>query len=350
MTDQFNPNDPISEEQIDLIKAYYKQSLLSIQEALSQWPTEYIVGSSGTMQNIALMMAADQGLDIESFALNEWSFSRKDFIRFYDSFIKLNRIERQGIPGLDEQRVDFINTGMILVRYLMDEFGLKSVRISTQALREGMIIRYLKKEFIGLPGGATPDPRRRSVFELLRKCNWHEQHSTQVTTLALKLFDALQDSLKLSAEDRELLEYASLMHDIGYHISHSKHHKHALYLILNADLKGFREQEIAIMGHVARYHRRSTPKKRHEEFAALPKEIRKRIMRLSGLLRVADGLDRSHYQNVKDLSVELNSKTCTIIIQTIDEPSLEIWGAMRKSYLLSQALKRKVEVVAMERG
>ncbi|CAI8407110.1 MAG: Uncharacterised protein [Rhodothermaeota bacterium MED-G12] len=72
-------------------------------------------------------------------------------------------------------------------------------------------------------------------------------------------------------------------------------------------------------------------------------------MRLSGLLRVADGLDRSHYQNVKDLSVELNSKTCTIIIQTIDEPSLEIWGAMRKSHLLSQVLKRKVEVVAMER-
>ena len=349
MTDQFNPNDPISEEQIDQIKAFYKQSLLSVQEALNQCPTEYIVGSSGTMQNIALMMAADQGLDIESFIINEWSFSRKDFIRFYDSFIKLNRIERQGIPGLDEKRVDFINTGMILVRYLMDEFGLKSIRISTQALREGMIIRYLKKEFIGLPGGATPDPRRRSVFELLRKCNWHEQHSTQVTTLALKLFNALQDSLKLSAEDRELLEYASLMHDIGYHISHSKHHKHALYLILNADLKGFREQEIAIMGHVARYHRRSTPKKRHEEFAALPKEIRKRIMRLSGLLRVADGLDRSHYQNVKDLSVELNSKTCTIIIQTIDEPSLEIWGAMRKSHLLSQVLKRKVEVVAMER-
>ena len=73
-------------------------------------------------------------------------------------------------------------------------------------------------------------------------------------------------------------------------------------------------------------------------------------MRLSGLIRVADGLDRSHYQNVKDLSVELNSKICTITIQTIDEPSLEIWGAMRKAHLLSQVLKRKVEVVAMERG
>lgn len=346
MTDQFKPNDPISPEQIDQIKAYYKQSLLSVQEALSQWPSDQIIGSSGTMQNIASMIAAKQGVDVESLALNEWSFSREDFIGFYDSFIKLNRKERQQVPGLDEKRVDFINTGMILVRQLMEEFGVKSVRISTQALREGIIIRYLKKEFIGLGGGGTSDPRRRSVFELLRKCNWHEQHSTQVTKLALKLFDALKDLLNLCDEDRELLEYSSLMHDIGYHISHSKHHKHALYLILNADLKGFKEEEIAIMGHVARYHRRSTPKKRHEEFAGLAKDVRKRITRLSGILRVADGLDRSHYQNVQDLRVEYDTKTCTIHIQTIDEPSLEIWGAMRKSHLLSEVLKRKVQIVA----
>ena len=346
MTDYFKLNDPISPEQIDQINAYYKQNLLSVKEALSQWPSDQIIGSSGTMQNIALMIAAQQGLDVESLALNEWSFSREDFIDFYDSFIGLNRKERQRVPGLDEKRVDFINTGMILVRYLMEEFGVKSVRISTQALREGIIIRYLKKEFIGLPGGATSDPRRRSIFELLRKCNWHEQHSTQVTKLALKLFDALRDSLTLCDEDRELLEYASLLHDIGYHISHSKHHKHALYLILNADLKGFKEEEIAIVGHVARYHRRSTPKKRHEEFAGLSKNVRKRITRLSGILRVADGLDRSHYQNVQELRVEHDTKTCTIYIQTIDEPSLEIWGAMRKSHLLSEVLKRKVQIVA----
>ena len=230
MTDYFKLNVPFSPEQIDQINAYYKQNLLSVKEALSQWPSDQIIGSSGTMQNIALMIAAQQGLDVESLALNEWSFSREDFIDFYDSFIGLNRKERQRVPGLDEKRVDFINTGMILVRYLMEEFGVKSVRISTQALREGIIIRYLKKEFIGLPGGATSDPRRRSIFELLRKCNWHDQHSTQVTKLALKLFDALRDSLTLCDEDRELLEYASLLHDIGYHISHSKHHKHALYL------------------------------------------------------------------------------------------------------------------------
>ena len=122
MTDYFKLNDPISPEQIDQINAYYKQNLLSVKEALSQWPSDQIIGSSGTMQNIALMIAAQQGLDVESLALNEWSFSREDFIDFYDSFIGLNRKERQRVPGLDE-RVDFINTGMILVRYLMEELA-----------------------------------------------------------------------------------------------------------------------------------------------------------------------------------------------------------------------------------
>jgi exopolyphosphatase/guanosine-5'-triphosphate,3'-diphosphate pyrophosphatase len=347
MTDRFKPSDPISQAEIEQISDYYLQALAPIAHALQTWPTQTIIGSSGTMQNIALMIAASKGMDIETMPLNEWSFSASDFEHFYNHFIGLNRRERMHVPGLDEKRIDFINTGMILVHVLCKEFGMNEVRISTQALREGMIIRYLKKEFIGLPGGAAPDPRRRSVFELLRKCNWHEQHSRQVTRLSLLLFDYLAEALTLNEEDRELLEYAALMHDIGYHISHSKHHKHALYLILNADLKGFREDEIAIMAHVARYHRRSTPKKRHEEFAMLNKSIRKRIQALSGILRVADGLDRSHFQNVQELSVELSKKECQISIKTIDEPNLEIWGAMRKSHLLSQTLGREVHIRAL---
>ncbi|HBQ61611.1 MAG TPA: Ppx/GppA family phosphatase, partial [Balneolaceae bacterium] len=127
--------------------------------------------------------------------------------------------------------------------------------------------RYLKKEMIGLPWtGVFADPRRRSVFELLRKTDWHENHSRHVANMALTIFDALEDELELTPNDRELLEYASYLHDIGYYISHSKHHKHALYIIRHSDLKGFKENEIEIIANVARYHRRSTPKKRHGEY------------------------------------------------------------------------------------
>src|SRR5699024_6066033 len=174
------------------------------------------------------------------------------------------------------------------------------------------------------------------VYELLHKCNWHEKHSKQVCSLALQLFDALRNKLGLSDNDRELLEYASLMHDIGYHISHRKHHKHALYLIRNADLRGFREDEIHVMSNVARYHRRSTPKKRHKRYRKLSNPLRKKVKQLSGILRIAGGMDRSHYQNVKKMNIDFAEKEIVISITTEADPQLEIWGAMRKRKLCEE--------------
>jgi len=98
------------------------------------------------------------------------------------------------------------------------------------------------------------------------------------------------------------------------------------------------------MAHVARYHRRSTPQKRHELYWALPKAVRKKIKKLAGILRVADGLDRSHYQNVKSLEVQIQPDRVDILIQTQSDPELEIWGATRKSQLLSEKLKREISV------
>ena len=176
------------------------------------------------------------------------------------------------------------------------------------------------------------EPRLRSVMELVNRYDWHEDHSAHVAELCLALFDEFRDTLNLTNEDRELLKYSAYMHDIGYFISHRKHHKHALYIIRHSDLLGFKEIEIEIMANISRYHRRSTPKMRHKYFKKLPKPIKERIKKLSAILRLADGLDRSHYQNVRDVRTwrKLAQKT-TLYIITETDPQLEIWGAMRKA-------------------
>ncbi|MBO6522686.1 MAG: Ppx/GppA family phosphatase [Balneolaceae bacterium] len=344
MTDIFKPGDPITQEDINKMEAHYAEELNNVEAAVKKNPTKTIVGSSGTMQNIALMIANQKGLPTDV-TLNEFEFSAKDFSKFYADFIKLDSKKRLKVSGLDTKRVDFINTGVVLVNLLINKFGIESFKISTQALREGIIIRYLKKDMIGIPwSGEFPDPRRRSVFELLRKCNWHEEHSRHVAKLALILFDELKGYLGLADEDRELLEYAAYLHDIGYYISHSKHHKHALYIIRHSDLMGFRENEIEIIANVSRYHRRSTPKKRHGEYWKLKPTVRSIIKKLSAILRVADGLDRSHFQNVYKLEVKILEDKLLLEIQTVDEPHLEIWGAMRKSHLMREVMGKKVVI------
>ena len=351
MAAQFVNNDPITKQEKAALREHFKKELAPVAEILWKHPVKTIIGSSGTMENIAAMIADRNSLSATR-SLNELVFTSSEFNSFYKDFIKLDAKKRAKEKALEEKRIDIINPGMVLLKFLIKEFNIQDIRISEAALRDGMILDYINSHK-GKPGlelvADFPDPRRRSVYELLRKCHWHEQHSTHVGNMALQLFDVLKNDLKLKEADRELLEYACLLHDIGYHISHRKHHKHALYLIRNSDLRGFREDEINLMANVARYHRRSTPHKRHPEYKELEKPLRKKVKKLSAILRVADGLDRSHYQNVRQLEVINKEEKILLYITTEGDPELEIWGAMRKSKLFEKVTGKKLEIYSVEK-
>jgi len=352
MAADFVNHDPINDEEIQHLRRHYAEELRDLFKALQDHPAQTLVGSSGTMENIAEMIANRQSITA-SVTLNELTYSVEDYRSFHREFIKMGHDKRLSQKGLEDKRVDIILPGLVLLDFLIDKGAIQQVKISESALREGMILEYIDRQGEVLDLSLQThyaDPRRRSIFELLRKYNWHEKHSRHIAKLALQLFDTLRDELELSEEDRELLEYAGYMHDIGYHISHRKHHKHALYLIRYADLKGFTEDEINIMANVARYHRRSTPKKRHKRFRKMDKPDQKRIKKLAGLLRVADGLDRSHYQNVQQLEIENGDEEIVLYITTEGDPQLEIWGAMRKSYLLQEITGKTLRIYPKQEG
>jgi exopolyphosphatase / guanosine-5'-triphosphate,3'-diphosphate pyrophosphatase len=348
MTAKFINHDPVTSDEIRALNQYFEKQLTGVAQAFAQYRANIMIGSSGTMQNIALMISQLKN-ESPNLNINELTFTNKEFFSLYQKVIPMNRKERLGLKGLDEKRVDIITPGLVLVDYLLKKFGIRKVKISEQALREGIVLRYIKKELPDLKLLMNNvEPRRRSIFELLRKTDWHEDHSRHVAEISLKLFDHFQEALQLPDSDRELLEYAAYMHDIGYYISHRKHHKHAQYLIRNADLRGFKEMEVEIMANVARYHRRSAPKSRHPYNEQLPDDVKDRVKKLSGILRIADGLDRSHYQNILDaVIVETDDKIILNLISQ-EDPQLEIWGARRKSELFEEMTGKKLEIKSAE--
>ena len=349
MAAHFVNEDPISKKEKKALRKHFKKEMNELTEVLRKHPVKTMIGSSGTMENIAAMIAEHNSI-AASFSLNELVYDVEEFKSFYKYFIKLDKKKRAKEKQLEEKRIDIINPGMVLVKFLIDEFNIQNIKISEGALRDGMILNFINNQK-GKPElelvASFPDPRKRSIYELLRKCNWQEQHSVHVTNMALQLFDVLQEELSLEETDRELLEYAALMHDIGYYISHRKHHKHSLYLIRNSELRGFKEDEINLMANVARYHRRSTPHKRHPAYKELEKDLRKRVKKLSGILRVADGLDRSHYQNVKELEIINGKEKILLYLTTESDPELEIWGALRKSQLFEKVTGKKLEIYSV---
>jgi exopolyphosphatase/guanosine-5'-triphosphate,3'-diphosphate pyrophosphatase len=171
----------------------------------------------------------------------------------------------------------------------------------------------------------------------------------QVRILALTLYDALAEELGCAPEERWLLEAAALLHDVGQLVSYSRHHKHSEQLILHADRLGLGARERTLVAMISRYHRKRGPTQKHEGFAALPREEQQVVRRLSGLLRVADGLDRGHTAAVHRLSVTLLDDRCVIRAYPRlngADLSLEVWGAQRKQDVLEKRLGRELVIAA----
>jgi exopolyphosphatase/guanosine-5'-triphosphate,3'-diphosphate pyrophosphatase len=184
------------------------------------------------------------------------------------------------------------------------------------------------------------------VLALGRRFGWDEDHAFQVARLALELFDATRRLHGLDAEDRELLEHAALLHDIGQHVSADSHHKHSAYLIQNGRLDGFAREEVDALAALARYHRRGEPKSSHEPFASLSMERRRRVICLAGLLRVADGLDYGHTGAVERLDVTIAGGALRVELRSGQDLELALWGARSKRHLLERVLAQRLEVCA----
>jgi exopolyphosphatase/guanosine-5'-triphosphate,3'-diphosphate pyrophosphatase len=303
-----------------------------------------VIGTSGTLENIAAMC----GTPHES---NNGDgpggiIERGPLEKLVDELLKSRTKDRAKMRGLDDQRKDQIIAGALLVRELFDRLKIKRIHLCGSALREGILLDYLARHAPDLAiRGEVPDPRRRSVIDLARRCDWHRTHSEQVASLTMRLFDELRSLHGFGALERELIEYAALLHDIGWHIGRKGHHKHSMYLILHGDLKPFSDEEIAIMAHIARYHRKSPPKRTHESYMALSPRARKIVDVGAALLRLADGLDRSHSQVIQAVRCRIGDDAvkCTLTAKT--DAELEVWGARRKRECFTRTFKRDITFI-----
>lgn len=192
------------------------------------------------------------------------------------------------------------------------------------------------------------NPRLAQAEALLTAFDWDLAHSRQVRDLAAQLFDQLTDLHQRGENERDLLAAAALLHDIGWTVSHNKHHKHAYRLIHESHrrLAGFTKREVELIANIARYHRKAVPVLKHEPYAALSVPDREIVRQLAAMLRIADGLDRPHQQEVRQLTSEVTHSAVTLRLQVRADPAAHQAGGARKGDLFAQVFRRRLVVVA----
>jgi exopolyphosphatase/guanosine-5'-triphosphate,3'-diphosphate pyrophosphatase len=349
LSEKFLGSDPPSNKELNALQEHVVSILEPALKGMQRYRIRRVVGTSGTMLDLVTIAGHRRGVPPEAH-LNNYVVSADEIARVRRQLQKASYDERLRIKGLDSKRADVIVAGACIADEILGYLEAEEMVACTWALREGVLLDFIARNPRKIAEVEQfEDPRRRSVARLLRHLGEENTHGQHVAQLAVELHDQLADRLGLPSESREWLEFASLLHDVGHHIGHRDHHRHSQYLIANGELLGFRKEEVEIIGLVARYHQKAVPKDDDEEFGDLSKADRQIVRGLSALLRVADGLDRSHYSVVKHVVVQSRGQKTILQLQTEgDDAELEEGEGVRRVPLLAELLGVDVEFEVQE--
>ena len=343
LTQNFFPMKNFREKDVKACREFVSGFLSPVCRELRRHQYEVAVGSSGTILNIANMIRAKRGEVLFS-PLNNFSFTNDELSDAVKVILKSKtEKERLKIRGLDPKRVDIIIAGAIVLEECFKALKIPKMNVSEFALREGIVYDFLQHR-LQLTDHAhhLSNIRYQSVMKLSENFQNEAAHAEQTKKLALKLFDQTRKLHKFTDREREFLEYAAILHEIGFFISHDQHHIHSYYLIRNSELLGFTDTEKEIIATVARYHRKSHPKMKHDGFKSLNNNDQLMVRKLAGMLRIADGLDRGHKAQVNALRCKIQPRKVLIKVQSSKNVDLELWAANMKKQLFEEVFRKQV--------
>jgi exopolyphosphatase/guanosine-5'-triphosphate,3'-diphosphate pyrophosphatase len=346
LTEKFILSDPPRAAEISALQEAVISALERPTRELQNVKWQAATGTSGTILALGELISAKSKTGSNGAERGGKTFSLAALEKFIENLVGLDFNQRLAAFDITSQRAEIIIAGSCILRGVMKSLKIGELTTCNYSLREGIIIDNLRKwEEISRP--SIPDlqeSRLRGVLALAKRFNYEQEHSLQIARLAETIFDGVAAGYNLDRSHRLLLSAAALLHDIGYYISHEDHHKHSAYLIKNSELTGFSEEQRDVIAAVARYHRGVLPKGKHREMAGLNPNLRAVVMKLSGILRVADALDRSYDNRVENLHVGLSAAEINIKLESPKNCEREIQAAEQKRELFEIAFDCRLKI------
>jgi exopolyphosphatase/guanosine-5'-triphosphate,3'-diphosphate pyrophosphatase len=341
LTERFVKSDPLSGRDERRLVKHLQREMGEYLDQVASRGFDRVIGTSGTILSLGALASSDGGAPLED--LRNRRVSGKALHKLRKRLTSVSLEGRLAIPGLDPRRADLSVAGSVLLDTILRRLGAEEFTLCDLALREGLVLDYIHRNSARIRKVERyPDVRRRSVIELAERCGYWPEHAQQIAKLALAIFDQTRSVHGLGDKEREWLEYGALLHDIGVHISYERHHRHSYYLVKNGDLRGFDPREIEIVALLARYHRQATPKKSHEGFGDLNGQSRKAVKAMAAMIRLAEGLDRSHAQALTGLELYPRGDDYLARLRTTGDAELELWAAHRHVAPLEAVLGKPI--------
>lgn len=279
---RFFANDKITAKAMEKAELYGALEVRPVRELFRQSGWETATGASGSIKAIAAVIAAE--------GWSEDGISFDSLTRLRDALVEFGKSSAIELKGLSDERRPVFAGGVAVLRSLFQNLAISHMRVSDEALREGLIYEMVGRTH-------QEDVRLRTVATLCRRFDIDLEHAGRVRETALQLLQQLRDAWQLCDPNHDnMLGWAAELHEIGLAVSHSQYQKHGAYLLRYADMSGFTRQEQDVLGTLVLGHRRKFPL---DSFLALPNGARSCARRLCVLLRLAVLMHRGRSAQLK---------------------------------------------------
>ena len=280
-----------------------------------------------------------------------------DIAHTIDKLRRLEPEERAKLPGLSQSRADIIIQGLTIAEAVMRKLHANTLRVHDRGVRDGVILALLREHHQieqkehALRHSERNDHRQNAV-RFGKRCGFDQKQSQHVAQLAVSIFDQTADIARhthntpnnwATEDNRRILETAALLRDVGYFINYKAHHKHSYHLIVHAEIEPFDARQRELIALTARYHRKANPKKKHNAFNALHKDDQHTVRALAAILRVADGLDRTHAGLISKVTLERDEHHTRFLVTAPTNPAADIAGARHKADLYAKTFETHPE-------
>jgi len=334
VSSNFNAQYPI----VDLLQEQFRSTVASVQAEFNLAKVRYVVMVGGDARTAAIHCGQKMG---EHYAV----INRSDFLDFIDRLSKCSIDDCVKMLNVTYYEAESLLPALIVYKIFLMETMAEQVVVPDVSIREGVLLRF----------ALGSDSRTLSQYQtqvaasaraLGRKYHFDEAHGLHVATLSMLFFKQFQVEHGLGEKEQLYLKIASMLHDIGYFIRSTGHHKHGQYLIQNSEIFGLSLDELNIIAQMVRYHRSNRPLREHSEFNALNVEQRLIVLKLTAILRVCDALDRSHNQRIKDINIDFGDEEELIINATyVGDITLERQALVQKGDVFEDVFGYRVVLV-----